>query len=68
MEENLPWGSSCLEEVVWRSSADHGLAGSWTRVELQARNHLSVFCQICKECEDTYKVYFKCSSISMMAA
>jgi hypothetical protein len=26
----------CLEEVVWRTSADHGFAGSWAGVELQA--------------------------------
>jgi hypothetical protein len=26
----------CLEEVVWSTSADHGLAGSWAGVKLQA--------------------------------
>ena len=26
----------CLEEVVWRTSADHGLSCSWARIELQA--------------------------------
>ena len=29
------------EEVVWRSSADHWLASSWTWVKLQAGMHVS---------------------------
>ena len=28
-----------LEEVVWRTSADHRLAGSWAWIELQAADN-----------------------------
>src|SRR4051794_37510729 len=31
--------AECLEEVVWRPSADHWLAGSWAGFELQAADN-----------------------------
>jgi hypothetical protein len=57
----------CLEEVVWRTSTDHGFAGSWAGVELQAvANGQSDFQRV--SLFSTHNVYFRCSSISIIAA
>lgn len=54
-----------LEEVVRSPSRDHRLASARARIELQAANRLA---KAFTGRDVTYKVYFKCSSISMMAA
>jgi hypothetical protein len=58
-----------LQEVVGRPARDHGFAGSGARVELQAEMGVSDNCIVCRGLiAVTYKVYFRCSSISMIAA
>ncbi len=63
-------GYDCSKEVVWGSSADHGFAGAGTWVKLQAVGGVvSTDTETAmSEQEISYKVYFKCSSISMIAA
>jgi membrane protein YqaA with SNARE-associated domain len=53
-----------MEELT---SRHHGFAGSRTRVELQAAEVVSESFLPCGW-EDTDKVYFRCSSISIIAA
>jgi hypothetical protein len=55
-----------LEEVVGSAARHHWLASARARVELEARRLVSKLQINCME--DTHKVYFKCSSISMIAA
>jgi len=58
-----------LQEVVGRPARDHGFAGSGARVELQADMGVSDERNNCRERKAvTYKVYLRCSSISMIAA
>ena len=56
-----------LQEVVGCSAGDHGLAGSWAGVELEAAA-VSTGSKWLGGIIDTYNVYFRCSSISMIAA
>lgn len=58
-----------LQEVVGRPARDHGFAGSGARVELQADMGISDERNNCRGRNAvTYKVYLRCSSISMIAA
>lgn len=66
-----------LEEVIRRPSRDHGLAGARTGFELQAvgvgvhelaSGHVLYRANWGVAVQDAYKVYLRCSSISMMAA
>jgi hypothetical protein len=51
------------------TSRDHGFTGPGTRVELQAGHAWLVGAfSVALVAKATYKVYFRCSSISMMAA
>jgi hypothetical protein len=54
-----------LQEVVGRPARHHGLTGTRARVELQAT---SCQLQASSKADPTYKVYLRCSSISMIAA
>ena len=58
-----------LQEVVGRPARDHGFAGSGARVELQADMDVSDERNNWRGRKAvTYKVYLRCSSISMIAA
>jgi len=61
---------STLQEVVRRSAGHHWLAGARAWVELKARYRVSkrLWRARCVHCVGTYKVYLRCSSISMIAA
>lgn len=55
-----------LEEVVGSAARHHWLASARARIELEAKRLVSKVQSDCTEV--THKVYFRCSSISMIAA